>query len=88
MGVSYASGRVIMTADNDASAVERYNVKGVNFVAANGQGLVLQDQDDKDIIRLEAETGNLAPTVIFPTAIPVTQLKAETLDGGQVIVYI
>jgi len=88
MAVSYPEGRVIMTADDDATEGGRFLIKGVNFVAANGEGLVLQDQDDVDIIRLEAETGRLSQTVMFAQPIPVTQIKAETLDGGQVIVYV
>ncbi len=87
MAVTYMEGRVKMTADNDASTEGFYVITGVNFTAANGEGLVLQDQDDKDILTLEASTGDLSPTVMG-LHIPVQQIKAETLDGGQVIIYI
>jgi len=88
MAVTYAEGRIKMTADNDASTTDHFTIKGVNFIAADGEGLVLQDQDDVDIIKMEAETGRLAQTVLFTTPIQVQQVKAETLDGGQVIIYI
>ena len=87
MAVTYQEGRIKMTAGNDASKADKYIIRGVNFIAANGQGVILQDQNDKDIIRLEAETGNLSPTVTG-LHIPCTQVKASTLDGGQVIIYI
>jgi len=89
MAVTYAQGRVKMTADNDASASDRYLIKSITWTgAANTDTLVLQDQDDFDIWKATAETGHLEMEKVFTEPLPVQQIKAETLDGGEVIVYV
>ena len=89
MAVTYAEGRIKMTADGDATEEGQFLIKGVNYLGANGEALVLQDQDDFDIIKMTAETGRLAQTENFDPPIPVKQINLETLaQGAQVIIYV
>ena len=90
MAISYAEGRIFITADEDDSThLGKTIIYGVAWSgAANTNALTLQDQDDKDIVRIVAETGNLEHYRCFPQGIPVTQIKTVDLTAGTVIVYI
>jgi len=89
MAVTYTEGRIKMTADNDASASDHYLVKSITWTgAANGNALVVQDQDGFDLWVAAAETGALEMSKTFDPPQQVKQVVAETLGGGTLYIYI
>ena len=91
MAVEELAGRITMTAAADTITNQNgYRVRAVQWTgAANGNTLLLDDQDNKDVAGCVAETGALEKYWYFgEQGIPVTTLTATTLGGGRLIIYI
>lgn len=89
MSITYAEGRVILTADEDDTGKGKYLIQGIQWSGAtDGDSVELQDQDDTTIWKATADAGELNKSISFVNPIQVEQIKTAVLDSGDLIVYI
>ena len=89
MAVTHQDGRITMTAASDTYVSESFLVHGLCWYGgADGNTLVVLDQDNKAVFGKTADAGDLDAFVVFPNPLPVTEITAGTMGGGTLIVYV
>ena len=78
-----------MTAAADTFVDKVFLVSGLCWYGgADGNTLVVLDQDNVAIFGKTADAGDLDAFVTFPKPLPVTEVTAGTMGGGTLIVYV
>jgi len=88
-----SAGRLEFTADGDTRSFnDPVRVMGILWNGANnGDDLNIEDEDGNTVFEWKAETGKRSMYFDLggkDSAIRVSTLTAETLDGGRVIIYL
>lgn len=87
MAVTNNGNRIILAAAADA-ITERVHIQAILLDHSAAVNCVLQDTASKEIITLRNTTSELSKMVYFPCGLVALGVKASTLSGGKVTLFL